>query len=303
MINREKSRNIPRALARRIIRWGLAALAIACIAGPAAAQRTKSSLRAGEQVKAEKGLKDNRYFFYFINASITNFGTDDEKKAFTEAVRRDILAQFLYMRFMFYESYTEIRHSQKILIDLYRKVLIKDIAMSKELLNRFAPAVVEVKDGSALEYLHLGYRDMKVAEQYLLMADNFRRDLYSMRLYKYVHAIKTAKHGKKYAFLGALLARDMDNVFKRKRTERMAQFDLEQLVRKTKLAIRQLSFDALSKRIAEIPPPEQTAAYQTMHLDSVYRSREPKSLYDAIWEEPRVSELPEYKRYIVGPEN
>ena len=284
----------------------IAAIAvICCLTAPAAvlAQRTKSSLSAGEQRYAEKGLKDNRYFFYFINSSISNFGTEEEKTLFREAIRRDMIAQILYLKFLFHESFVEIKRSQKILIDLYRKVLIKDIAMSKELLNRFAPAVVEVKDGSALEYLHLGYRDMKVAEQYLLMADNFRRDLYSMRLYKYVHAIKTAKHGKKYAFLGALLARDMDNVFKRKRTERMAQFDLEQLVRKTKLAIRQLSFDALSKRIVEIPPPEQTAAYQTMHLDSVYRSREPKSLYDAIWEEPRVSELPEYKRYIVGPEN
>ena len=47
---------------------------------PGYAQRTKSSQNAGEQRKAEKGLKDNKYFLYFIDPSVTNFGGDEEKK-------------------------------------------------------------------------------------------------------------------------------------------------------------------------------------------------------------------------------
>ncbi len=43
------------------------------------ATKASSSINAGEQKKAEKGLKDNTYYLYYINASITNTGTDEQK--------------------------------------------------------------------------------------------------------------------------------------------------------------------------------------------------------------------------------
>ncbi|MBN1531973.1 MAG: hypothetical protein JXA20_04865, partial [Spirochaetes bacterium] len=72
--------------------YALIALGVAatlCLTGDLHAQRTRSSLSAGEQRNAEKGLRDNRYFFFFINSSVTNHGTDEEKRIFTEAIRRD----------------------------------------------------------------------------------------------------------------------------------------------------------------------------------------------------------------------
>ena len=166
-------------------------------------QRTKSSQSAGEQRSAEKGLKDNRYFFYFINSTITNLGTEDEKKIFREAIRRDMIAQLLYMKFMFHDSFVEIRKSQKLLIDLYRIILDKDLKMTKAMLNEFAPSAVRSKDHRARHYLWLGYRDVTDAAIDMGMADNYRESLFSMRLLKYVRAIKKAKHGKRYAFLSS----------------------------------------------------------------------------------------------------
>ena len=172
------------------------------------AQRTKSSQKAGEQRKAEKGLRDNRYFFYFINPSITNFGTPSEKEAFSEAIRRDILAQLLYMRFMFYESYREIRHAQKIMIELYRGILTRDIRDGILFLNNFASIIVNTKNNAAKEYLRLGYRDFKSAETEFTMADNYNAKLFSLKLDKYVRAIKKAKRGKRYGFLSMLILLD-----------------------------------------------------------------------------------------------
>ncbi len=171
------------------------------------AQRTKSSLSAGEQRNAEKGLKDNRYFFYFINPTISNLGTEEEKKMFKEAIQRDIIAQQLYMKFMFHESWGEIRRAQKILIDLYQKAIKKDVKITRELLNSFAPSIIRSKDHRARHYLKLGYRDASSARIDMVMADNYRETLYSMRLYKYVRAIKKAKHGKRYAFLAIIEAK------------------------------------------------------------------------------------------------
>jgi hypothetical protein len=259
-------------------------------------QRVRSSLRSGEQRNAEKGLKDNRYFFYFINSSISNFGSDDEKKLFKEAIQRDIISQLMYMRFMFPESFAEIRKAQRILIDLYRVTLKNDIKASKDLLNQFAPVVIATKDKSALEYLRLGYRDMRVAQTYLTMADSYRENLYSLRLYKYTHAIKKAKLGKRYAFRAILLSLDLMALSKEASNDDSYERGNEILGAKAR--IKRITFEELEKRLSEIPPPEKKEYYRTIHLDNYYQTNAQKSFYDVIWEKPDLHEIKEYKEYL-----
>ncbi len=263
--------------------------------GTAHAQRTKSSLSAGKQRSAEKGLKDNRYFFYFINMSITNLGTDEEKKQFKEAIQRDIIAQNLYMKFMFGESFDEIRRSQKILIALYQKTLNKDIAISKKLLNGFAPAVIRTNDYLARHYLRLGYRDTTDARIDLMMADNFDERLYSMRLYRYSKAIKKVKHGKRYA-LFALLQTEFI-----KGREKKRKIDMEsgrQTYRDTKKEFGRQTYDELTKLISEASSDEQRDYNLLIHTDNYYRSKDEKSFYDVIWDRPDLSEIKEYEEYL-----
>jgi hypothetical protein len=239
-------------------------------------QRTKSSGSSGEQRSAEKGLKDNRYFFYFINTTVTNFGSEEEKKIFKEAVQRDFIAQLLYMKFKFHDSFTEIRKSQKLLIDLYRMIIIKETAAGKELLNSFAPETLKTNDFKSRTYLKYGYRDQTESAIFMGMADNFRDKLYSMRLYMYVRSIKIAKHGKRYAFLSALESR---------RTP---------VEKKKNLSLK---YDDLMKNISEISP-EKKEFYSLVHLDNYYKSKDPKSLFDKIWESPDLADIPEYKEYL-----
>ena len=96
------------------------------------AQFATRSQKAGEQRKAEKGLSDNRYFIYYINASVTNYGTDEDKKLFAEIIRRDILAQFFYMKFEFTQAYAEIVKVQILLVKLYKSILAQDTASVRE---------------------------------------------------------------------------------------------------------------------------------------------------------------------------
>ncbi|MBN2159569.1 MAG: hypothetical protein JW807_09250 [Spirochaetes bacterium] len=253
------------------------AFALVQIAGPGAAQRTRSSMSAGKQRNAEKGLKDNRYFFYFINTSITNLGTDEEKKMFREAIQRDILAQTLYMKFLFGESWHETRKAQKILIDLYQKTLSKDITATKKMLNGFARRVVRQNNYLARHYLRLGYRDAEDARIDMVMADNFQEFLYSMRLYRYSKAIKKVKHGKRYALSS------------------MLQSTIPEEQRKE---YGRLNFDELKKLISEYSTDEQRDYHLLVHTDNYYRSREEKSLYDVVWEDPNLHEIPEYQGYL-----
>ncbi|MCX7679143.1 MAG: hypothetical protein N2316_07970 [Spirochaetes bacterium] len=263
------------------------------------AQRTKTSHRAGEQVKAEKGLKDNRYFFYFINPSVTNFGTEEDKKIFREAILRDMISQMLYMRFLFHESYEEIRKAQKLLIDVYRNVLKRDIENARTLLNGIVPAVFESNDKESLLYLRLGYRDLNVAQIYLGMGDNITENLYSMRLYKYVEAMKTAKHGCRYAILGMIAVSESK---KDKTVQTGISYPLSVLVKSIRDAIYEyerphLTFNSIIDKIYEHVSKEQREKYLTIHFDSYFKTTFQKSFYDEIWEKAEVDTIEDYKQY------
>ncbi len=242
------------------------------------AQRTKTSQRAGELRKAEKGLKDNRFYFEFLDSSITNFGTEKEKKLFKEATQRDIIAQLLFMKFLFHQSFLEVRKSQNILINLYQKTLKMDISKTRKLLNELAPYVIESKNKSAIHYLGLGYRDVKVSRIFYKMADNYKESLYSLRLYKYVRAIKKAKHGKRYAFLAMIEAKATP--------EEKKEFILNP------------DFEELKKRITKYSPQEKREYYNLVHLDNYYLSKGNKSYYDTLWEKPDIHEIKDYQKYL-----
>ncbi len=259
-----------------MIRWTFSLLVLLLLAGfPLYGQKTKSSMNAGEQRFSEKGLKDNAYFFYFISSSVTNYGSDEIKKVFREAVQRDFLARLLYMKFMFHESFKEVRKSQELLVDVYRKTIQREYVMSQKLLNEAAPRVIIQDDFRSRSYLRLGYRDAEEARIFMGMADHYREKLYSLRLYKYVRAIKKAKHARRYALLARLEIR-------RKEDEK----------------IRPLvaSFESLKKRLEEAFP-EEKDYYLRIHFDNYYRTPEELSFYDRIWNKPNLEELPEYAEY------
>ncbi len=267
------------------------------------AQRVKSSQRAGEQVKAEKGLRDNKYFYYFINSSISNDGSDEEKKSYREAIQRGILSQLLYMRFFFKESYGEIRKSQKLLISNYRTTLTRDIEVTRKMLNELSPEVFKLKDRDALLYLRLGFRDLKVAGIYMGMGDSMRESLYSMRLNKYVEAIKTAKHGMRYAMLALL-----SNMEKKTADAPGTIFNS---YRATVLAFqsatesqnaRDESFMTIKRQIELLAPPESREHYLRMHSDSYFRTVSGKSYYETVWESPSLNELDDFRKYNLSTE-
>ena len=241
------------------------------------AQRVKSSNKAGEQRKAEKGLRDNRYFIYFINSSVTNYGTDDQKKVFREIIQRDLMSQILYLKFMFYESFVEIRKSQRKLIDIYREILRSDIDMSKKMLDAFAPAVISSEDPLAREYLRLGYRETINTSIEMGMGDNYRPTLYSMRLYKYVKAVKRIKEAKKYGFYALIRAR---------------------MTKEEKAKFKTITYDDIDARLGDIVPKEEIDRFKLMNCDAFYKVQEKATFFDTIWQNPELDTLPDFRKYM-----
>ncbi len=241
------------------------------------AQQAASSTTAGEQRYAEKGLKDNRFFMYYINATVTNMGTDEDKTAFREIIRRDIICQFFYMRFMFAYSFDQIRIVQEELIELYHRKLNDEMKLTTSMLNELAAQTIQSRDSDARQYLRLGYRNIKLAKIEIGMADAFKPTLYSMRLHKYVRAMKQIKEAKRFAIL--ILIQN-------------------NLPAEEKLLIKNYNYDIIADYIKKFSPENKLQQYQLNHLDSYYRYSNDKSYFDIVWENPDIENYSVFKDYL-----
>jgi hypothetical protein len=239
-------------------------------------QRTKSSLSAGSQRHAEKSLKDSRYFFYFINTSVSNTGTEEEKQIFTEALRRDILSRMLYMKFAFTPAMGEVIKTQQLLVKLFSIIAIREIDDVKKLINENAPEILKSKCPSAKKYMSLGYRSADWALKLAMMSDNLPDKNYSIKIYEYVKAIKNAKYGKRYAIISLIESRIPAE--KRGRINYNKYKTVKELVEKY--------------------IPENKEKYLFIHSDNFYKIASSESLYDKIVAAPGLETIPEYTNYI-----
>jgi len=256
---------------KRFLTW----LIILLMAVPAFSQRTKSSLSAGEQRHAERGLKNSRYFFYFINTTVSNSGTEREKELYSEAARRDLLARILYLKFEFHNSFTEIKRSQILLLELMKLITEREMEGAMSLLHEFAPYILQSRDNAAKKYLSLGYRASNESGQVQLIADNLPETNYSIRLYEYIKALKLAKYAKRYAII-ALIESRIDPAEKGKALYN----DYE---KKSELISRYLS--------------DEAERLKAIHFDNYYKMEENTSFYDRVMLNPDLESIPEYEKY------
>jgi len=247
------------------------------------AQRTKSSQSAGEQRKAEKGLKDNERFFYFINFSISNVSVEEERAICRKAILYDMFAKFLYMKFRFKDSYEYIRKAQELLISLYKMVLLREIEEGKKLLDTVSPGPILKDDYLSKHYCNLGYTNNEQARMYMVMADSYRTTLYSMRLYKYIQALKKAKQAKRYAVLAYVAYNNKDSKM--------------HLDDKQKVENEPYIYSYMKTKLESVKDENEKNYLLKVLSDSYYRLTNNYSYYDDVWSNGSLQELPEYADY------
>ena len=245
-------------------------------------QRTKSSLSAGNQRHSQKSLQDNVYFFSFINTTVSNTGTDEEKTIFTEAVRRDLISRMLYMKFAFNPAMKEIRTTQQLLITLFSKIAIREIESATTLLNEIAPEVLQTGNKASKKYMSLGYRSVDWAKKVMIMSDNIQEKNYSIRIYEYVKAIKNAKYCKRYAIIALIENRIPPE---------------NKILLEKKGRINYNKFKTVKEFIDQYIP-ENKEKYNKIHSDNFYKIEIPPSIYDTLISNPEIEKIPEFKDYI-----
>lgn len=240
-------------------------------------QKASSSIVAGEQKKAEKGLHDNRLFIYYLDSSIVNCANEQDKALFTDAVKHDLVAQFYYLRFSFTDSFREIRIAQKLLIDLYVRLLDSESKATEQFLNSHASLVIYSSEQKASSYLRLAYRSLALCRQEKIMADHYKKSLYSMRLHKYIRCMINLKEAKRYGVIAYL-----------------------QVVAKEKIKAFNgvYTYDDLMKIIDENADPQHRDVLRIMHIDSYYRFVGNESAHAKIWDEPQLDQYQPYIDYL-----
>jgi len=260
------------------VRMVLLFLIISCLC-PATtlSQKASSSIVAGEQKKAEKGLHDNRLFIYYLDSTIVNCANSEENAIFSEAVKHDLVAQFYYLRFSFTDSFREIRNAQELLISLYMRLIDSEHKNTEKFLNSHASLVINSSQQKSEAYLRLAYRNLAESAREKNMADHYKKTLYSLRLHKYVRSMIALKEAKRYGVIACLQSIA---------PERLRTIE------------GNYTFDQLKKIIDENAADNDKEMLLLMHLDSYYMFKDNESAHARIWGDPQLDGYQPYIEYL-----
>ncbi|MCZ8157479.1 MAG: hypothetical protein O9264_15250 [Leptospira sp.] len=227
----------------------------------------QASSKATQLIRVSYGLKDNYEFLKILSSTITNRGTELEKKYFKRCVQHHIESEILHLQMDLGRSYAELRRTQGLLISLYMMVLDEEIAELDEELGRLARLANGKEKKYTKLYLRLAYREIAVAKQRLVVGKNIRPYLYLMKLQEFAFSLKSIKQAEKYIVMLGLLHDSID------------EFNTEMR-----------SFEGLVSEVNRIIVKDREK-YLKLLYDSNFDSYSEISYYDGIWKQPDLFEL------------
>ncbi|MBM9546200.1 hypothetical protein JWG40_04185 [Leptospira sp. 201903074] len=227
----------------------------------------QSSSKATQLIRVSYGLKDNYEFLRILNSTISNRGTEDQKKYFKRCVQHHIESEILHLQMDLGRSYAELRRTQGLLIQLYIFVLEDEIEELEIELGRLARLANGKEKTETKSYLRLGYREIAVAKQKLLVGKNIRPYLYLMKLQELAYSLKSLKQAEKYIVLLGLLHDSIDELDKESR-----------------------SFEDLVHEVNRIIVTDREK-YLRLLYDSHFDSYGTLDYYELIWKQPDLHEL------------
>ncbi|MDF3820707.1 hypothetical protein P3G55_12390 [Leptospira sp. 96542] len=242
-------------------------LALLVLTGFGEITSDQSSSKATQLIRVSYGLKDNYEFLRIINSTISNRGTELQKKYFKRCVQHHIESEILHLQMDLGRSYAELRRTQGLLIQLYILVLDDEIEELDKELGRLARLSKGKEKTETKLYLQLGYREIAVSKRKLLIGKNTRPYLYLMKLQELAFSLKSLKQAEKYVVMLGLLHDAED------------EFDPEQR-----------SFSGLINEVKRIIKKDQEK-YLLYLYDSNFDSYGALDYYQQVWKQPDLFEL------------
>ena len=162
------------------------------------------------QIWTEEGLRWNKRYLVSMNPFISNYGNEEERLIFRRCVNHYLRTEILFLAYRFNEAYQEVRNTQRLLLQLYERVLEQGQADVREGLHGYGRKVIFSRNVRARKYLVLGMRDLENARLKALKAKNTRPWLFLIRLNELQEALKLIRHANRYY---VLLKLEFDSVY------------------------------------------------------------------------------------------
>ncbi|WP_210416308.1 adhesin OmpL37 family surface protein [Leptospira idonii] len=151
------------------------------------------------------GVEENQLILKSIDSTVSNFGDEEDKKLYKRCIQHYLEFQGLHTAGNYASAYVRVRHTQKLLILLYERMLSKNITKVRLELNRLGRNARGKEKTQTNAFLRLGLRDLAEAEQKLIFAKNTRPYLYLLKLREMLFSLKILKHSGKFVVFLALL--------------------------------------------------------------------------------------------------
>lgn len=213
------------------------------------------------------GMEENQLILQTINSSVSNFGDDEDKKLYKRCIQHYVESQILYIESDYSKAYLRIRHTQKLLILLYEKILSKNISMIRLELNRLGSISRGREKTETSAFLRMGFRDLEEAEQKLIFAKNIRPYLYLLKLREMLFALKILKHSGRFVIL----------------LELMHEADFPANINETE-------FEKIGYEIKRVIS-KQKEKFLMIHWDNYFKTLNGDGIYPNVWMKPDLEEL------------
>ncbi|WP_061209365.1 adhesin OmpL37 family surface protein [Leptospira borgpetersenii] len=226
-----------------------------------------ASNSATHLVRVERGLKTNEFLIRALNSSISNLGSESDKALYKRVVQHHVETNQLYFQFDLERSYSELKRTQDLLVILYSDLIEAGNKTIRSELNSLGQQVVRGTEAKPKKHLELGYRELAVAEQKKIIADNTRPYLQTIKLELLYESLKLLKQSRKYVVLLSM--------------EYLSDFPPDP-EKEDFLGILNEINRAMFSRKDE---------FAKIHFDNYFYTYSGENLYDTYWRDPALEEL------------
>ncbi|MCG6146049.1 adhesin OmpL37 family surface protein [Leptospira bandrabouensis] len=151
------------------------------------------------------GAEENYLLVHSLDSSIVHLGSPEEKEEYREIINEYLRFKSLHIQGKYSDAYLAVRSTQFKLINLYDKILTKNLNLVRSELILLGGKSRDKEKTQTRAFLRLALRDISEAEQKLIMARNTRPLLYLLKLREMLFALKILKHAGKFVIFLNLL--------------------------------------------------------------------------------------------------
>nr|WP_244241428.1 hypothetical protein [Leptospira perdikensis] len=151
------------------------------------------------------GAEENYLLVRSLDSSIIHLGSPEEKKEYQEIIDEYLRFKSLHIQGKYGDAYLVVRSTQFKLIQLYDKILTKNLDLIRSELILLGGKSRDKEKTQTRAFLRLALRDVSEAEQKLVMARNTRPLLYLLKLREMLFSLKILKHAGKFVIFLNLL--------------------------------------------------------------------------------------------------